>query len=155
MRDELAQVLKELTALRSHAAESPRACGAIPIFLLEAHHAICETLNRVVLLLTATARTPPPAPNVPAQSSRLPILRIADVARTVGLSRSTLWRMLKNGQFPQPRHVSAHAVGWLEQEVEDWVMRRGVAAPEGRCFDNRLDNRQQDGLTFLPVCALF
>jgi predicted DNA-binding transcriptional regulator AlpA len=35
----------------------------------------------------------------------------------VGLSRSMPWRMVTDGQFPEPRRISAHAVGWPQREI--------------------------------------
>jgi hypothetical protein len=32
--------------------------------------------------------------------------------------------MVKDRDFPKSRHRSAHAVGWLEPEVDDWLIRR-------------------------------
>lgn len=44
-----------------------------------------------------------------------------------GLSRTTAWRLEKEGQFPCRRQLSPNAVGWLQIEVEAWVKSRRVA----------------------------
>ena len=52
------------------------------------------------------------------------ILRTESVLKATGLSRTTLWRLEKNGQFPPRRKLSARLVGWLETEVAEWVKNR-------------------------------
>ncbi|PLX39775.1 MAG: DNA-binding protein [Deltaproteobacteria bacterium] len=51
-------------------------------------------------------------------------LRAPEVIRITGLSRPTIWRMEKRGQFPQRRSISANSVGWLSSEVENWMASR-------------------------------
>lgn len=53
-------------------------------------------------------------------------LRWPAVHQATQLSRSTAWRLERDGQFPCRRQLSANAVGWLRAEVEDWVKNRGV-----------------------------
>lgn len=52
------------------------------------------------------------------------MLRRPEVAKIVGLSPTTLWRMEKAGCFPARRQLSAGAVGWLESEVLSWIAER-------------------------------
>jgi len=59
------------------------------------------------------------------------ILRAAEVCRTVGLSRATIYRAMKAGTFPQAIPLSGCAVGWLRSEVEAWITER-VRAREAR-----------------------
>jgi len=52
------------------------------------------------------------------------ILRLPAVKARTGLSRSSIYLHMGRGQFPRAIHLSQHAVGWLEQEVEEWLARR-------------------------------
>jgi prophage regulatory protein len=52
------------------------------------------------------------------------IVRFAEVARLVGLSRSTIWRLERQGLFPKRILLSARAVGWLEADIERWLASR-------------------------------
>jgi predicted DNA-binding transcriptional regulator AlpA len=52
------------------------------------------------------------------------VLRASEVEQRVGLSRTTIWRLERTGEFPSRRRLGANAVGWLEQEVEDWITSR-------------------------------
>lgn len=39
----------------------------------------------------------------------------------IAMSSSTLWRMVKAGKFPKPRHISPGITAWSAQEVHDWL----------------------------------
>jgi prophage regulatory protein len=52
------------------------------------------------------------------------ILRIAEVVKRVGLSRSSIWKMAKEGVFPGPRRLGPRSVGWSEAEVDERVQTR-------------------------------
>ncbi len=48
-------------------------------------------------------------------------IREPEVRRTTGLSRSTRWRLERDGRFPMRRKISPNAVAWLESEIQDWL----------------------------------
>ena len=56
------------------------------------------------------------------------ILRTDEVARRVGVTRSTLWRWYNAGHFPRPRLIgpttSKPLHGWLESTVDAWLDAR-------------------------------
>lgn len=52
------------------------------------------------------------------------ILRLPDVKRSTGLSRSTIYLRIAQGTFPKPVNLGGRAVGWLEAEVQQWLQRR-------------------------------
>ena len=54
-------------------------------------------------------------------------LRWARVRQLTGLSRSTVWRLEKAGQFPLRRQLSANSVGWSWVELQAWMQSRTVA----------------------------
>ncbi len=49
------------------------------------------------------------------------ILRIKVVLERTGLSRSTLYRKIQDGTFPQQLKIAARCAGWKESAVNDWV----------------------------------
>ena len=56
------------------------------------------------------------------------IMRAAEVIALVGVSRTTLWRMERDGTFPKRVQLSTRAVGWRREAVERWIKdRREVA----------------------------
>lgn len=57
------------------------------------------------------------------------LLRLNQVLDRVGLSRSTLYALIKAGEFPRQRQLSARSVGWVEAEVNAWIASKiGQAA---------------------------
>ena len=52
------------------------------------------------------------------------ILRQRRVTERVGLARSTLYKGVAEGWFPAPIQLTGGAVGWLEEEVEEWIRTR-------------------------------
>jgi prophage regulatory protein len=52
------------------------------------------------------------------------ILRLTEVLRLTGLSRSTLYNRIAQGEFPHQVSIGGRAVGWPKCEVEDWINDR-------------------------------
>ena len=38
-----------------------------------------------------------------------------------GKSRSTIWRDIKAGTFPEPVPIGFRSIAFVEQEVDDWI----------------------------------
>ena len=55
------------------------------------------------------------------------VLRIGEVLERVGISKSTLWRWIQAGQFPKPINLGPRAVGWIEEEIDEWISSRSRA----------------------------
>lgn len=53
----------------------------------------------------------------------LAILRLKQVLSRTGLSRSTIYGLIKDGKFPAQILLSSdgRAVGWIEQEIDDYL----------------------------------
>ncbi len=60
------------------------------------------------------------------------IMRLPEVRRTTGLSRSTLYMRIAEGKFPKPVNLGGRAVGWLQSEVEAWLERQVEASRNGK-----------------------
>jgi prophage regulatory protein len=58
------------------------------------------------------------------------ILRQPEIERRTGLSRTTIWRLERSGEFPPRRRVLSHTIGWLESEVDEWIAGRPVAGSD-------------------------
>ena len=54
----------------------------------------------------------------------LKILRIPAVIAKRQLSRGTLYRLLKQKEFPAPIHLGDRAIGFIESEVDEWLSRK-------------------------------
>ncbi len=68
--------------------------------------------------------------NFPQQPTPDPVLlyRLRDVCVAVGLSRSTVYELVKTGRFPPPIRVATRGVRWRRSDVERWASSRPVAA---------------------------
>ena len=49
------------------------------------------------------------------------ILRLRTVLLRTGLSRSTLYRKIREGSFPRQLRISVHGAGWRESAVSRWM----------------------------------
>lgn len=52
------------------------------------------------------------------------ILRLAHVISRTGLSRSTIYQRMYDGKFPRQINLGANSVGWLENEIDEWIIQR-------------------------------
>jgi prophage regulatory protein len=56
--------------------------------------------------------------------SPVEILRRPQVEARTGLSRSTIYERMRQGTFPSPVSLGSKAVGWLANEIDDWLDQR-------------------------------
>ncbi len=49
------------------------------------------------------------------------ILRMRTVLGRTGLSRSTLYRKMRDGTFPNQVRISEHCCGWRESAINRWI----------------------------------
>jgi len=60
--------------------------------------------------------------------STIKIHRPASAARELGISRSTLWRWVRDGQIPKPIKLGKQARGWREETLLEYIKSRENAA---------------------------
>jgi prophage regulatory protein len=58
------------------------------------------------------------------------ILRLPAVSEAVGLTRSSIYRLMDEGLFPRPVKLSPRAVGWRRGQIDEWLATRPTAAAE-------------------------
>ncbi len=58
------------------------------------------------------------------------LLRRPEVERRTGLSRTSLYRLMREGVFPEPIRVGPRAVRWPESEIAAWLAARPRASGE-------------------------
>ncbi len=66
------------------------------------------------------------------QPSYDPIWRMSDVCHQAGLSRSTIYRLIDNGDFPQSIPLSKKSIGFLSSEIVAWKEQRVANARQGQ-----------------------
>jgi prophage regulatory protein len=48
------------------------------------------------------------------------ILRRIELEKRLGLSRSSIYKMMDDGEFPRPVRIGRRAVGWRAEDIETW-----------------------------------
>lgn len=51
-------------------------------------------------------------------------IRIKDVIEMVGLSRSSIYKYVSEGEFPSPIKLSERSVAWRRGDIDAWVMSK-------------------------------
>jgi prophage regulatory protein len=76
----------------------------------------------------------------------LRVLRLRDVKARTGKSQTAIYADMAAGTFPRPIPIGPQTRGWLESEIEDWILARKAARDAG-------DNWQQLGTVAGSVVA--
>lgn len=59
------------------------------------------------------------------------VLRIDEVSQSIGLSRTTIYRLMLMGEFPKNFKLGERSSGWLKSEVDLWLQERIDASRTG------------------------
>lgn len=57
-------------------------------------------------------------------SNSLKIIRLPAVQNRTGLSRSAIYLKISKGEFPSSISLGVRAVGWLEEDVSNWIRKQ-------------------------------
>lgn len=49
------------------------------------------------------------------------LLRPSDILDLLSISKSTLWRWVQDGIFPEPIRLTSKTVGWTESTINEWL----------------------------------
>ena len=58
------------------------------------------------------------------------LLRRREVEKITGISRSSIYRLMQEGELPRPVRVGSAAVRWRESHITVWLESRPVARGE-------------------------
>jgi predicted DNA-binding transcriptional regulator AlpA len=59
------------------------------------------------------------------------LIALPKVQEIIGdVSETTIWRMRRNKQFPEPVSISPNRKAWRESDVRAWLNSRSAAAPQ-------------------------
>ncbi|WP_233998415.1 MULTISPECIES: helix-turn-helix transcriptional regulator [unclassified Pseudoalteromonas] len=83
-------------------------------------------LKAALKLQQSQFETAPPTPSsislLEAEKSQVSeLVRLQDISRMTGLSRSTIYTMIKEGRFPEGFKLSARAVAWKRADIDNWI----------------------------------
>lgn len=59
------------------------------------------------------------------------LLTIEEVAVRTRLSKPTIYKLIRQGEFPQQLRLCANKVAWLEREITAWIATRAEARAAG------------------------
>ena len=59
------------------------------------------------------------------------LIRLPEVKRRTGLSKSTIYRIEGEGRFPRRVQLGLRATAWREDEVQTWIESRPNANASG------------------------
>lgn len=51
-------------------------------------------------------------------------MRLNYVSKKTGLAKSTIYKLMANGEFPKPIKLTTKSVGWPESVIEKWIQSR-------------------------------
>ena len=54
-------------------------------------------------------------------TTEIRLMRLSEVIRLTGLSRSTVYLLISRGQFPKPVRITERAVAWSSSVVQLWI----------------------------------
>jgi len=52
------------------------------------------------------------------------IMRLKEVIEKTGLARSTIYNLISQGKFPKQIELGARSVGWVDTEIEEWLLAK-------------------------------
>jgi len=52
------------------------------------------------------------------------LLRLPDVKSRTGLSRASIYAMIKSGEFPKQTVIGKRAVAWSSSAIQKWIDKR-------------------------------
>jgi prophage regulatory protein len=81
------------------------------------------------------------------------LLRLPEVCKVTGLSRAMIYRLQASQRFPQGVKITAHATGWVEEEVQSWLAYRieqSRGQPSG-AYPTKAQAAIPIGASFLPA----
>jgi len=56
------------------------------------------------------------------------ILRSKQVQARIGLSRNTVYRLMKSGKFPRSIKITDKTVGWLKSDIDSFIASKIAAS---------------------------
>lgn len=63
-----------------------------------------------------------------SRGASMRILRLPQVMQQTGLKKTKLYELQAAGSFPMRIQITSATVGWIEDEVQQWILRRVAAS---------------------------
>lgn len=52
------------------------------------------------------------------------LISAREVQSRTSLSRTSLWRLVRKGEFPAPARLGGNRIAWLESSVSAWIAQQ-------------------------------
>lgn len=52
------------------------------------------------------------------------VVRMSRLVEMIGLSRSTIWKLLSQDKFPTPIRLGSKSIGWRVKDIDEWLQNR-------------------------------
>ena len=52
------------------------------------------------------------------------VLRLPEVVTKLGIGRTSIYKWMNQGLFPQSIHLGPRSVGWLESDIDNWLKQK-------------------------------
>jgi prophage regulatory protein len=75
------------------------------------------------------------------------VLRLPAVKAKTGKGHSSIYEDMREGTFPRPVPLGGNAVGWIEEEIDEWIRGRieqREAAAQARPDDRELPDQKRE-----------
>ncbi len=59
------------------------------------------------------------------------VLRLKDITKRVGISKTAIYQLIKQGDFPQSFSLGGRMVAWLETDIEAFIESRLAQSIQG------------------------
>ena len=58
------------------------------------------------------------------QNENVRLIRRKEVQDKTGIGASSIYAMMKKGEFPQSVNISERRVAWIESDIDQWISER-------------------------------
>jgi len=121
----LRYVAQNTRKMMTELAEFERQLGASIEELEQVKEQVNSNDNQVIESMVVTLPIRDVIGRVPVKE----LMTQLQVAQALSVSRTTLWKMRKEGRLPPQIRVSDRRVAFRRADVEDWIQRGGINGP--------------------------
>lgn len=54
------------------------------------------------------------------------VLKLSDVIKLTGLSRSSIYNLLARNEFPRRLQITKQRIGFLNSEIQNWISNHAI-----------------------------
>ena len=58
------------------------------------------------------------------RNHKMKFIKLSDVVKVTSLSKSTIYRLIAENDFPRQVPLGGKSVAWVESEVEEWMKEK-------------------------------